>query len=217
MKILVIDDNPIHQQAAEQTLRADHDLTVVGGHDVARKALYERYDEEKMERLRGQYKEEGIENSWVRAREESCLPYWDAVLCDLLMPAGRYAQGDKGFRYVGVEMPVGWSLAITAALKGARYVAVATDVNHHRHPASAMLDEIYDTVFTLHGAQAWFTNHVPMVGIAGSEKECDRCSGTGKRNGAECYACAGPVASLAAQRAPALLRREIRFSRQWVL
>jgi hypothetical protein len=37
-------------------------------------------------------------------------------------------------------MPVGLGLSVFAADKGVPLIAVATDTNHHDHPASAMLD-----------------------------------------------------------------------------
>lgn len=42
MKILVIDDNPVHQTAAHQQLSTKHDLTVVGTHDEAHELLSTR-------------------------------------------------------------------------------------------------------------------------------------------------------------------------------
>jgi len=65
---------------------------------------------------------------------------FDVVLVDLLMPASKQAQGQKGAQFVGQEMPVGIFLALLAAKNGAKYVAVFTDSNHHDHPASACLD-----------------------------------------------------------------------------
>lgn len=106
--------------------------------------------------------------------------YWDAVLCDLLMPAGRDAQGPKGKKYVGKEMPVGWSLALFAARRGAKYVAVISDMNHHDHPASAMIDRI-GTVY-VNTAKVAFLNDPPMVGIIGSECVCPTCKGTLRHN-----------------------------------
>ncbi len=200
MKILVVDDNPIHQQSARQTL-GEHDLTVIGGHDEALVQL-DRTSRTLIERgFRTTPPSSGKEEqrAWweafgVATKEPN--PYWDAVLCDLLMPAGRESQGGEGLQYVGQEMPVGWSLAITAAIRGAKYVAVVTDVNHHNHPASAMLDTMNRTVFALEGARALFTNYAPMIGIDGTEKDCNECSGTGSLQRSDsstytCYYCKG--------------------------
>lgn len=191
MKILVIDDSANHQKSAQQVLGTLHDLTVVGSHDEALELLETKLDEAKYKTLCAQYKEQGVKDYYRRAADESRLPYWDAVLCDLLMPAGRNAQGGDGLKYVGQEMPVGWSLAITAALRGAKYVAVVTDMNHHHHPASAMLDSMNRAVFVLHGAKALFTNYVDMVGIEGTQGTCAKCSGSGKDGTYGCYRCNG--------------------------
>ena len=140
MKILVIDDNTDHRQAAIQTLGSAHNLTVVGTHDEAIKLLSVPYDSESD-------------------------PYWDAVLCDLLMPVSEDRQGSEGRKLAGTEMPIGWALAIDAALNGAKYVAVVTDKNHHDHPASALLDRMCDTVFEINGANALFTSYGGLVDI----------------------------------------------------
>lgn len=173
MKVLVIDDSVRHQTSAVQTLGTDHELTVITGHDAALEAL-------------STYK-----NTFLEEGE-----YWDAVLSDLLMPAGANAQGGKGLEYVGVEMAVGWSLALQAAIAGAKYVAVVTDMNHHHHPASAMLDAISREVFIVQGARALFTNYVELVGIIGTEKACSECGGSGKgrrhdNSEYRCFLCKG--------------------------
>ena len=177
MKLLVIDDSTIHQQSARQVLAAEHDLMVVGSHDEASKLIHKPYGWEK----------------------DPDFKYWDAVLCDLLMPAGRNAQGSNGMKYVGVEMPVGWSLAIQAAVNGAKFVAVVTDMNHHDHPASAMLDSLNRKIFTINDAKVLMTNYVNLVGITGTEGACTKCDGTGKTNredgsSYDCYHCKGGVA-----------------------
>jgi CheY-like chemotaxis protein len=199
MKILVIDDTQRHLAAAQQTL-AGHYLTVCNTHDEAIEMLQQAYDETKRQSLLENYKAAGMDHSkaWDRAREESRLPYWDAVLCDLLMPAGRAAQGGEGLKFVGQEMPVGWSLALTAARKGARFVAVVTDMNHHHHPASAMLDYLNGHLFTVDNARMLLTNHVNLVGLISTDTgACSKCQGTGhldnvmSKNHNNCYYCDG--------------------------
>lgn len=97
-------------------------------------------------------------------------PQWDAVLCDLLMPAGGMEQGYAGNQYVGQEMPVGWSLALRAAAKNVPFVAVLTDTNHHHHPASAMLDEINEIILDIDGTKMLMTNcPLTKVILAGTE------------------------------------------------
>ncbi len=159
MKVLVIDDAQIHLQSAMQTL-VGHDVTVCSTHEKAVELLH-------LDRF--------------AMREKDCNdPYWDAVLCDLLMPVGRMEQAEEGLRLVGQEMSVGWSLALSAAKKGAKFVAVVTDISHHYHPASAMLDYFNRHIFAIDGARVLMTNRVHFVGIVGTESPCTKCNGTGK-------------------------------------
>jgi CheY-like chemotaxis protein len=157
MKILVIDDKWENLNAAKKTL-AGHDITICSDYDEALEHLRESFANKSDKPCSG----------WEKGAKK--LPYWDAVLCDLLMPAGRDAQGTRGLKFVGQEMPVGWSLALVAAKRGAKYVAVASDLDHHSHPASAMLDRLYGFL-KVDGALVLFTNNVNLVKIAGSEKK----------------------------------------------
>jgi len=215
MKILVIDDNPIHQQSARQTLGAEHDLTVIGTHDEARGALYHASYNSYLksscqEILRQQgmpvdygaarevFKEDEEKfSAWKRAEKAAEKEaYWDVVLCDLIMPAGRNVQGGEGLQYVGQKMPVGWSLALDAAKNGAKFVAVVTDTNHHHHPASAMLDRFNQHIFEIDGAKVLMTNYVGKIGISGTEKTCIECDCTGKKRRSDnsvydCHNCNG--------------------------
>ncbi len=111
MKILVIDDKEVNQASAHQTLTG-HDLTVVGTYAEGHELL-----------------------GW------NSNSSFDVVLSDLLMPASDRSMGKEGLKFVGEEMPVGFALALMAALRGVKYVAVVTATNHHDHPLSAMLDE----------------------------------------------------------------------------
>lgn len=190
MKILVIDDTKKHLDAALQTL-VGHDVTICSSHDKASELLYRKTDYDLYHRLYDEYKAAGDPDARTKARAESMLPYWDVVLCDLLMPAGSNAQGGVGLQYVGQEMPVGWSLALTAAQSGAKFVAVVTDMNHHHHPASAMLDSFNRHFFNIDGAKVLMTNYVDMVGITGTECTCDKCNGSGKDGDYKCYRCDG--------------------------
>lgn len=108
---------------------------------------------------------------------------WDVVLCDLLMPAGKDAQGPNGYKFIGQKIPAGWSLALAAARHGAKYVAVASDMGHHDHPASAMLDRLNEHLFKIDDATVLMTNHVSLIGIAGTECVCPKCNGTLKATG----------------------------------
>jgi len=66
----------------------------------------------------------------------------DVLLSDLLMPAEPHALGPDGFKFLGQEVPIGFVLALRAAMVGVKKIAVITDTNHHNHPMSAALDWI---------------------------------------------------------------------------
>lgn len=139
LKILVIDDSPVHQEAARKQLDEKYDLTVVGSYDEGRILL-------------------GYTDRWSRTDKHD----FDVVLADLLMPAS-YAEGNGG-KGGGEEMPVGIFLALLAAKNGARYVAMLTDSDHHSHPASACLDafnksESSPDRFVVAGAQMLLCNN----------------------------------------------------------
>lgn len=164
MRILVVDDNHVNLATAKDTL-AGHDLTVCESYDKALELLSVTYNKELIQKKLvdaglpatsdglnmpkgGNWSEQDNArwSAWWEAErkftKESQNPYWDAVLVDLLMPAGCDAQGSTGERFVGEMMPVGFSLALLAAKNGAKYVGVVTATNHHNHPASAMLDRL---------------------------------------------------------------------------
>lgn len=150
MKILVIDDSPIHQNAARKQLAAEHDLTVVGSYDEAVRLL-----------------EPCINASGRWQNGEFPKHGFDVVLTDLLMPASGMLQG-KGMKFVGQEMPVGIFLALLAAKNGAKHVAVFTDSDHHAHPASACFDSFNEgkymsVVLPVAGAQVILVNSPNLV------------------------------------------------------
>ncbi|MCX6761523.1 MAG: response regulator [Candidatus Moranbacteria bacterium] len=156
LKILVVDDNQKHLDSALATLK-DHNVTICNNYDEA------------VNLLEGQYVDPKGKSCYSFEEGAKALPYWDAVLCDLLMPAGENEQGPRGMRYVGQEMPVGWALALSAAFKGAKYVAVVTDMNHHNHPASALLDGLKGKVIKVEGAKVLMTNNPRFIGVGGAK------------------------------------------------
>lgn len=209
MKVLVIDDSPLHQASALQTLK-DHDLTIVGSYDEAFKLLEEPYETIEKETFvaleRSGYKFPG-EN----ASEEECKdhlkelgrqkrtvrlpsPRFEVVLTDLLMPASEREMGDNGFKFVGQEMPVGFGLVLMAAQCGARFAAVFTDTSHHNHPASALLDPFESRCpheYNPAGICPRFNINGTVVGFYGSPfclvdgTTCSDCNGTGGKE--VCY------------------------------
>ena len=65
---------------------------------------------------------------------------FDVALLDLLMPSETMTLGAEGLKFLGEEIPVGFPLAIKMAVLGIPHIIVATDTNHHDHPASAIVD-----------------------------------------------------------------------------
>lgn len=219
MKILVIDDNPLNRESAKQTI-IGHDLLVVDGWDAAMNVLGTRYDKEAIkaklvaaglpavpEEVSATWSRPWSEennNTWKswwaaydKSQKESQIPYWDVVLSDLLMPASRETMGDKGMKFVGQEMPLGFAIVLLAALNGAKYVAVATATNHHHHPAVAALDRFRPDYgrpakpnFVINGAKAMFmgggAHYVEgtVCSACGGDQakmpECWDCNKTGK-------------------------------------
>lgn len=155
VKILVFDDSPAHQKSAKALLK-DHDLTVVGTYDEAERLLTVRIDEDAVAALVAEKFgagfdpwKDGVSEEKKRAfydfrgdARKKCVihPDFDAVLTDLLVPASKKTLGDKGWKFVGQEMPLGTIIALRAMAAGVKLVAVVTDTNHHDHPASAALD-----------------------------------------------------------------------------
>jgi len=138
MRILVIDDNQTHLDAAVAQLGDEHEVVVASSYDKGRDQLAPEVDYTKVRELC----DGGM--SMAEAKKAAATPEisFDVVLCDLLMPASRHQQGPDGARFVGQEMPIGIFLAILAAKNGVGHVGLLTDSDHHSHPASACLDAI---------------------------------------------------------------------------
>lgn len=113
---------------------------------------------------------------------------FEVVLLDLMIEVQSPfpALGPNGDQYIGLEMPLGFPLALLAAEKGAKFVAVVTDANHHDHPMSSSLDPIGGPYwyegrmtpnFVINGAKALFA-HTPFL-VRGN-KCCPKCQSTGR-------------------------------------
>lgn len=155
MKVLVFDDTQAHRTSAEVLLKS-HELTVVGTYDEAQDALKVNVDfveiEKKMDQIMESnypdydYKtasdelKEAIHKERINVLKEcTTYPKFDAVLTDLMVPASDQNLG-RGMHLAGEEMPLGSVIALLALSNGVKKVAVATDMDHHSHPASAALD-----------------------------------------------------------------------------
>ncbi len=143
MKILVIDDNIIHLNAALAQLSAEHDVTTAQTYDEAQSKLG---------------------GSRINGVSPRSTHLYEMVLVDLLMPASSQQCGAMS-PHAGKEMPVGIFLGLLAAKNGAKFVGLLTDSDHHSHPASACFDsfnvnggETCPDRFTVAGAQFVLSN-----------------------------------------------------------
>lgn len=147
MKILVIEDKQIHQDSARETL-AGHDVTIVGSFDEAKEVL-----------------------SLSRSFD------FDVVLTDMMIPvSARWVRRKDGFD-PSTLVPYGFIFALRAAERGAKYIALLTDTNHHQGAMSNALDMIdragyyseglrMTARFNINGAKCVFV-HAPYVKEAG--------------------------------------------------
>lgn len=154
LNILVVDDNPIHQEAARLQLGAIHNLTVVGTYGEALEFLQAKCDYEKArslleDKLGPRKSDLSNEEYSIRYDREGHLqnecatwsPAFDIVLADLLMPSSGWIEKlTQGSPHRGAELPIGIFLGLLAARGGVKKVAVFTDSNHHAHPASVCMD-----------------------------------------------------------------------------
>ncbi len=186
MNILVIDDKEIHCNAAKVQL-AGHNVTFASSFDEAVSLLKVRYDKAKIAEFMA--KEGFTEEPSATSSKEYQTEYWDCdtraykaavipfpfevVLCDLMMPMSSQTLA-PGIWDPSKQVAYGFVLALKAAERGARFVAVATDTNHHRGAESAALDQLSSAYysdgmepnFTINGAKCMFV-HAPLRDLDG--------------------------------------------------
>lgn len=83
-------------------------------------------------------------SDYVEAANAMKRSSFDVALLDLLMPAEGMLLGPEGQKHFGRPFPAGFAMSMFAAQQRIPWIAVATDTNHHDHPASAMLDWFKD-------------------------------------------------------------------------
>jgi hypothetical protein len=132
MRILLVDDDRRHRQSGVDQLSAL-------GHEVVAHSDY---------------------TDALREVKKGGVPF-DVALLDLLMPAEATTLGTSGLAHFGKPIPVGYPLAVKLALLGVRFVGVATDTNHHDHPASAMMDWFPREPFRIAESTVLFV-HAPL-------------------------------------------------------
>src|SRR3989344_8247542 len=120
MKILVIEDSPKHQASALETL-AGHDVTIAKSYDDAMALMNKR-------------------TGWKEGYKLIPLPF-EVVLTDMNLPMSKDKLADGVFKS-SEEVPYGFVLSLMAALRGAKFVAMVTDANHHYGAMSAATDHL---------------------------------------------------------------------------
>lgn len=115
-------------------------------------------------------------NSYDEAVELLNKESFEAVLSDLMMPVRKNLSSD-GSEFVEKETAVGWSLALLAAIKGAKYVAVLTNLNHHKNIESHIVDNVNREIVDINGAKVLITNRFQTIAPEGTM--CPSCKGTG--------------------------------------
>ncbi len=140
MKILVVEDTLVHCQSAIQTL-SGHDLTIARDYKNAMRCL----------------------GGDELGRDKPMPDPFDVVLSDMMMA------GDQSSNNTASH-PYGFAIVLAAALRGVKYVALLTDINHHHDGMSSALDAIapmyyrddFTPNFLINGAKAMFV-HAPFI------------------------------------------------------
>ncbi len=118
LEILVVEDTPIHQEAARRLL-SEHNVQIVSTFDEA------------TDLLRIPLKWEG---SIVQ-------PVYDAVLTDMFLTQGQGRCLSPDMKHLAKEqMPFGYPIALMACQKGVPYVAIVSDADHHSGPMAYSID-----------------------------------------------------------------------------
>jgi len=136
MRILLVDDSPSHREAGINDLEAL-------GHEVVALDSYETV----------------LKTADLGER-------FDVALLDLLMPAEAMMLGGDGLGHLGESFAIGYPLSAYLALKGVGLIAVATDTNHHSHPASAFMDWVACEPLEINSARVLWM-HAPMKEVDG--------------------------------------------------
>jgi CheY-like chemotaxis protein len=205
MKILVVEDKQSHREAAEETLKG-HELTIAKSFDEAINLMAERVDEKNIQRILTECGFSDIpkpednarwKTYWEikeEAQKKSVIPFsFDVVLTDMMMPMSRRTITQEAFNPCE-QVPYGFVIALRATLRGAKFVAMVTDKNHHRAAMSAAIDHLgsayYDEGFTpnfvINGAKVMFV-HAPFIEDIVKDAPCETC----EENPGVCHVCNG--------------------------
>ena len=78
------------------------------------------------------------------------------------MPAEPTTLGDRARKeFIGREIAIGFPLVLELSRLGIKRIAVATDMNHHNHPMSAVVDWFHSVKLMVNGAEVSIM-HAPM-------------------------------------------------------
>lgn len=161
MKILVVEDNEQHRNAAiEELTAAGHEVTAVT------KRPYSDYGfvSQGFSSLPGEYIDsDDRENFWSNPSRSK----FDAALFDLFLPEEK-AEGLDGAD-PSKEQPYGLIMAFRAVQCGVKYIGVITDANHHRNAISNALDMICPPYWWSGMHQPVFRIGESILGIAHTE------------------------------------------------
>jgi CheY-like chemotaxis protein len=94
----------------------------------------------------GEKNQVDIFSTYKAAAEALRHSQYDYVLLDLLMEPESFMLSDSAFaRVAGSEFAAGSIVALVAATKPNTHVIVASDASHHDHPATALLDYLWNS------------------------------------------------------------------------
>ncbi|OGD61140.1 hypothetical protein A3A71_00895 [Candidatus Berkelbacteria bacterium RIFCSPLOWO2_01_FULL_50_28] len=156
MRILVVEDSELHRRSAIKTLEG-HELTIAANYKQAVNCL-------------------GGATANEYERQEKGDPY-DVLLTDMMIGSGE--TNDEGTHAFG------FVLALIAALRGVKHIALLTDINHHHAGPSQALDAIgpayyrcpgeFAPNFEINGAKAMFV-HAPVRTFETLKNQpCENC------------------------------------------
>ncbi len=150
MRILVIDDTPVHLKQAQEQLGGEHELVLCDNADKAFYILQSQAHENKEFCIEpGYYDSLNRDMSGVgtpipmrkgmKGGEYMPLQKFDAVLCDLMMPGLLRQVGGKE-KYMTSLDGMGYPLALLALRAGVKHVGILTNSNHHDNPMASFVD-----------------------------------------------------------------------------
>lgn len=119
MKILIIEDKPLHIASAEKFAQeSGHEVVIINNYDDANCVLKH-------------------EARWDKTTQDFVITKlldYDMVMTDLFLPISRPHLTADVCPFEGTEQPYGITLMLKAMTLGVKKVGIITDGNHHTHP-----------------------------------------------------------------------------------